>query len=81
MPTGSLLAPFASEGVCVSTAATMIMQIPMPMAPTISRNLRPKRSTVQVAFIVKMMPKVALRALMSWICELSVKIFLYTMVE
>lgn len=81
MPTGSLFAPPLSVGVSVSTAATMIMQIPIPMAPMMSRNLRPKRSTVQVAFIVKRILKVALRALMSAMVLALVKTFLYTMVE
>jgi len=75
MPTGSLLPPFGLVGVSVSTAATMIMHIPMPMAPTIRRNLRPYRSTVQVAFMVNKILKVALRALMRAIVEALVKTF------
>lgn len=76
MPTGLDLAPPARSGVSVSTAATMTMQIPMPMAPTMKRNLRPKRSTVQVALRVKRMEKVAFKALMSWMVSLLVKTFL-----
>ena len=63
MPTDWDFAPLIS-GVSVSTAATMIMQIPIPIAPTIKRNFRPNRSVVQVALSVNKMPKVAFSALM-----------------
>jgi hypothetical protein len=39
------------------------MHVAIPRAPTMNRNFRPKRSTVQTAFKVKRIPKVALRAL------------------
>ena len=41
----------------------------------LTRNFRPNRSTVHVALAVKMMPKVALRALIRSIWDLRVKIF------
>ena len=63
MPTGSDLAPSLEVGVCDPTEATIIIATPMPTAPTISKNLRPKRSLVQAALSVKRIPKVALRAL------------------
>ena len=42
IPTDSVLAPEGSVGVWVSTLATMIMQMPMPMPPTISWMRREK---------------------------------------
>jgi hypothetical protein len=63
IPTDCDLAP-SIDGVCVSTVAAMTMQIPMPMPPRMNKNLRPKRSTVQVALSVNRILKVAFRALM-----------------
>jgi hypothetical protein len=63
IPTGSDLAPLGSCGVSVSTAATIIMQRPIPIPPTIKRNFLPNRSIIQTAFRVKRIPKVAFRAL------------------
>lgn len=74
MPTDSVFAP-PGDGVSVSTAATMIMQMPIPMPPTIRRNLRPNRSMIQMAFRVKMIPKVALSALISAIWLALLKTF------
>lgn len=76
IPTDLLLPPSAVVGVSVSTAATMIIHMAIPRPPTINKKRRPKRSTVQVALSVKMIPKVALRALMRAICEADLKIFL-----
>ena len=81
MATGSDFAPLARDGVWVSTVATMIMQMPMPMAPTMSKNLRPKRSAVQAALRVKRISQVALRALISAMVDEDLNTFLYTMVE
>lgn len=75
MPTGSVLAP-PGDGVCVSTVAAINMHIPIPIPPTMKRNLRPKRSTVQVALSVKMIPKVALRALIRATVSELLKTFL-----
>ncbi|GMF73020.1 unnamed protein product [Aspergillus oryzae] len=63
IPTGSVFAPSGVEGVSRPTSALMSMQTAIPVAPTMRRNLRPKRSTVQAALSVKRIPKVALRAL------------------
>ena len=62
MPTGVDFPP-PGEGVSVSTAAAMIIQTPIPMPPMIKRTLRPNLSIIQIALIVKIMPKVALSAL------------------
>lgn len=75
IPTGSDLAPLARDGVSVSTAETIIMQRPMPIPPTIRRNFRPNRSTIQTAFRVKRIPKVAFNALMRAIWLLLVNTF------
>lgn len=67
MLTGCDLAPAADVGVCVSTLAQTSMHRPMPTPPTIRRNFLPNRSTVQTALSVKIMPHVALRALINMI--------------
>lgn len=41
IPTGVLFAPSLPEGVSVTTAATTSIQIPIPTAPTMNKNLRP----------------------------------------
>lgn len=76
IPTGSDFAPLGRVGVCVSTVAAMSMQMPIPIPPTMNRNLRPKRSTVQVALRVKMILKVAFKALIREMVSALVKTFL-----
>jgi hypothetical protein len=75
IPTGCDFAP-SIVGVWVSTLATIAMQIAMPMPPKMNRNLRPKRSTVQVALSVNRMLNVAFRALISEIVSALWKTFL-----
>lgn len=77
MPTGVVFVgfggvPYCRVGVWVPTRVNAIMQAAMPRAPTMNKNFRPNRSTVQTAFKVKRMPKVALRALISAIWDGSV---------
>jgi hypothetical protein len=76
MPTGIVFAP-PGDGVSVSTAETMIMQMPMPTPPAMRRTLRPKRSMIQMALRVKMIPNVALSALMRAIWPALVNTFWY----
>jgi hypothetical protein len=75
MPTGWLLDPLGRYGVCVSTVAAISMQMPIPIPPTMNRNLRPNRSTVQVALSVNKILKVAFRALISATVSELVKTF------
>jgi hypothetical protein len=75
MPTGCDFAP-SIVGVWVSTLATVSMQIAMPMPPKMNRNLRPKRSTVQVALSVNRILNVAFRALISEMVSALWKTFL-----
>lgn len=76
IPTGCDFAPLGRVGVCVSTVAAISMQMPIPIPPTMNKNLRPKRSTVQVALSVKMMLKVAFKALIREMVSALVKTFL-----
>lgn len=92
MPTGSVLVPPAIVGVsnpvdevrvkrnfdsaCLPMSGTINMHIAIPIAPPMKRNFLPKRSTVQVALSVKIIPQVALRALIRLIVSVDLNTFL-----
>jgi hypothetical protein len=73
MPTLRGFPALRLPGVSVTTAAAVIMQSAIPTAPARNKKRRPNLSTVQVALSVKIIPKVPLSALMSWMVSLSVK--------
>ena len=76
MPTGSPLESPLRFGVSSPTRETISMHVAIPRAPTMNRNFRPNRSTVQTALRVKRIPKVALSALIKAMVLGLVKTFL-----
>ena len=76
MPTGVYLPPAGVFGVNCPIKGTISMQIAIPMAPPMNKNFLPNRSTVHVAFKVKIIPQVAFSALIKLMVSLDFQIFL-----
>lgn len=75
MPTWFDLTPLMS-GVAKPMTGTISMQTAIPMAPVMSKNLRPYLSAVHAAFSVNRIPQVAFRALIKLMVFVSGQIFL-----